>query len=536
MSRMSTDRVRDRRRRPGRRQGRRDAARRGLRRPRRARRRRARSCPTSGRRCPRSTCSAGPTGRRPTCTPPDWYAEHDVDLRTGVRAVAPDPAAHRLALDAGDGCATTSCCSPPVRRPGGSTSRAPTSTASATCARSPTADRLLADFTGAAGGWSSSAPAGSAWRSPRPPARTASRSRSSSRSPRRCTRVLGPEHGPGRSPSCTATTASTCAPAPASREFRGAGGRVRAVGHRRAREIPADLVVVGVGVAPNVELADGGRAGGRQRRSSPTPPCGPRRPTCSPPATSPTPFHPLLRPARPGRALGQRAERRPGRGRGRCSARTSATTGCPTSSPTSTTSGMEYSGSVAPGDTRGRPAATRTTASSSPSGSTDGRVTAGHERQRLGRHRPDPGADPRRRPVAVGARRPRRPAGAASPADPGGSAATRPGTGGGRVRVPRTRQVRDSERVTPPKRGTRSWRAWTGSRSSSCAPSRSATSASCGCGSPTSRATSSRSRSRRPRSRPRSPRASASTARRSRASPGSTSPTCSPSPTRPRSR
>src|SRR5215218_5271039 len=32
----------------------------------------------------------------------DWYAEHDVDLRTGVRAERLDPAAHRVTLDTGE--------------------------------------------------------------------------------------------------------------------------------------------------------------------------------------------------------------------------------------------------------------------------------------------------------------------------------------------------------------------------------------------------------------------------------------------------
>ena len=34
--------------------------------------------------------------------PADWYAQHDVDLRTGVRAVRLDPGAHRVELDSGE--------------------------------------------------------------------------------------------------------------------------------------------------------------------------------------------------------------------------------------------------------------------------------------------------------------------------------------------------------------------------------------------------------------------------------------------------
>src|SRR3954471_2956773 len=33
---------------------------------------------------------------------PDWYVAHDVELRTGVRAVDLDPAAHRVSLDTGE--------------------------------------------------------------------------------------------------------------------------------------------------------------------------------------------------------------------------------------------------------------------------------------------------------------------------------------------------------------------------------------------------------------------------------------------------
>ena len=93
----------------------------------------------------------------------------------------------------------------------------------------------------------------------------------------------------------------------------GAPGRVREVGcHRRGA--PRRPVVAGIGVAPNVELAreaglevdDGvvtdavaahrrpGDLGGRGRRRA---------------------YQPAARPAHPGRALGERAQRRPGGGR-----------------------------------------------------------------------------------------------------------------------------------------------------------------------------------------------------------------------------
>ena len=68
---------------PGRREGGRDAARGGLRRRRRAARQRDRSARTSGRRCPRATCSARTTSPSIYVHEEGWYAEHDVDLRLG---------------------------------------------------------------------------------------------------------------------------------------------------------------------------------------------------------------------------------------------------------------------------------------------------------------------------------------------------------------------------------------------------------------------------------------------------------------------
>ena len=89
----------------------------------------------------------------PRVHPADWYGEHDVDLRTGVRATHLDTAAHRLTLETGEELPYASCCWPPAPRPGGSPCRAPTSTASATCARSPTPTGCSPTSPGAAGGW-----------------------------------------------------------------------------------------------------------------------------------------------------------------------------------------------------------------------------------------------------------------------------------------------------------------------------------------------------------------------------------------------
>ena len=87
--------VRDRRRRAGRGQGGRGAARRGLRRPDRAARRRAAPARTSGRRCPRATCRARPSGTTVFVHPADWYAEHGVELRLATRSTAVDRRRHR---------------------------------------------------------------------------------------------------------------------------------------------------------------------------------------------------------------------------------------------------------------------------------------------------------------------------------------------------------------------------------------------------------------------------------------------------------
>ena len=98
--------------------------------------------------------------------------------------------------------------------------------------------------------------------------------------------VLGAEMGAGvRAPAPGARRR------PAHRHRRaGVPRRRRPVGVRAStdgtRDLPADLVVVGVGAAPEHRLADGGRARGRQRHRRPTRRCARRRPTSSRPATS----------------------------------------------------------------------------------------------------------------------------------------------------------------------------------------------------------------------------------------------------------
>ena len=158
--------------------------------------------------------------------------------------------------------------------------------------------------------WWSSAPAGSAWRSPRPPAPRQRRSPWWSRSRPRCTRCSGPEMGEvfaglHREHGVDLFTDTTV------REFRGAGrvgSRWSTDGTRAARR----LVVVGVGAVAEHRARRGGRARGRQRR-------GHRRALRT---SAPDVFAagdvavvlpPAVRPARPGRALGERAQRRAGR-------------------------------------------------------------------------------------------------------------------------------------------------------------------------------------------------------------------------------
>ena len=134
------------------------------------------------------------------------------------------------------------------------------------------------------------------------------------------------------------------------REFRGRRAGPRGRHRRRHARLPADLVVVGVGVVPRTELAaaaglevDNGVVIDAALRTS--------APDVFAAGDVASSLPPALRPARPRRALGQRAQRRPGRGSVDARPGRQSTTGCRTSSPTSTTSGMEYSGLGGP-DTR----------------------------------------------------------------------------------------------------------------------------------------------------------------------------------------
>ena len=131
----------------------------------------------------------------------------------------------------------------------------------------------------------------------------------------RCTRVLGDEVGDGLRATCTAPTAWSSA-------F--GAGVARVQRHRRradrrgrsptAPSCPPTSAVVGVGIQPNTELAEDGRARRSTTASSSTRPCAPPTRDIYAAGDVANARPPAARPAHPGRALGQRAQRRPGGG------------------------------------------------------------------------------------------------------------------------------------------------------------------------------------------------------------------------------
>ena len=104
-----------------------------------------------------------------------FYAEHDIELRLGRTAVEPGHrGAARSRSTTASGCATTGCCSPPA--PSRAGSRFPGAELDGVLyLRSVDDSDALRERLDRGGRWSSSAPAGSAPRSPRPPASAASR-------------------------------------------------------------------------------------------------------------------------------------------------------------------------------------------------------------------------------------------------------------------------------------------------------------------------------------------------------------------------
>jgi 3-phenylpropionate/trans-cinnamate dioxygenase ferredoxin reductase component len=192
----------------------------------------------------------------PRVHPPAWYREQDVDLRTGVGATLLDPAAHRLTLDTGEELTYAKL----LLATGSSARRLPVPGTDLDGVRYlrtlADSDRLLADLSGGGrrvvivgAGWIGLEVAAAARHhgnevtivEPQPTPLHA---------------VLGPEMGRvfarlHRAQGVDLFTDTVV------REIRGTGGRVESVVTDGHAGLPADLVVVGIGASPNVELAAG---------------------------------------------------------------------------------------------------------------------------------------------------------------------------------------------------------------------------------------------------------------------------------------
>jgi 3-phenylpropionate/trans-cinnamate dioxygenase ferredoxin reductase subunit len=184
----------------------------------------------------------------------DWYGEQGVELRTGVRATHLDAAAHRLTLETGEELAYGKL----LLATGSSARRLPVPGADLDGVRYlrsfADSDRLLADLSGGGrrvvivgAGWIGLEVAAAARHhgndvtivEPQPTPLHA---------------VLGPEMGAvfarvHREHGVDLFTDTVV------REFRGGGGRVESVVTDQHAGLTADIVVVGVGATPNVELA-----------------------------------------------------------------------------------------------------------------------------------------------------------------------------------------------------------------------------------------------------------------------------------------
>jgi len=293
----------------------------------------------------------------------EWYGKQDVDLRTGVRATRLDVAAHRVELDTGElGYAKL------LLATGSSARRLPVPGAELDGVRYlrtlADSDRLLADLSG---GGRQVVIIGAGWIGLEVAA--AARHHGNSVTivepqPTPLHAVLGSRMGAvfarlHRDHGVDLFTDTTV------REFRGADGRVTAVVTDHHAGLPADVVVVGVGAAPNIGLAaaaglevDNGIVADHALRAS-----APDVFTAGDVASA---FHRST-----GATSGSSTGPTPSTGvrprPARCSGRTSVTTGCPTSSPTSTTWAWSTRGWPVPG-TPSSAAAIRTTAPSSRSG------------------------------------------------------------------------------------------------------------------------------------------------------------------------
>jgi len=190
----------------------------------------------------------------PRVHPGDWYADQDVELRMGVRATHLDPAAHRLTLEDGDALAYAKL----LLATGSSPRRLPVPGADLDGVRYlrtlADSDRLLADLSG---GGRRVVVVGAGWIGLEITA--AARHYGNEVTvvepqPTPLHAVLGPEMGAvfarlHRDHGVDLFTDTVV------REFRGSGGRVESVATDAHAGLAADLVVVGVGATPNVELA-----------------------------------------------------------------------------------------------------------------------------------------------------------------------------------------------------------------------------------------------------------------------------------------
>jgi 3-phenylpropionate/trans-cinnamate dioxygenase ferredoxin reductase subunit len=192
----------------------------------------------------------------PRVHPAEWYPEHDVDLRTGVRATHLDAAAHRLTLDTGEELGYGKL----LLVTGSSARRLPVPGADLDGVRYlrsfADSDRLLADLSG---GGTRVVIVGAGWIGLEVAAAARHHGNDVTMVEPQATplhAVLGPEMGAvfaklHRGQGVDLFTDPTV------REFRGADGRVTSVATDAHAGLPADLVVVGVGATPNIELAAG---------------------------------------------------------------------------------------------------------------------------------------------------------------------------------------------------------------------------------------------------------------------------------------
>jgi 3-phenylpropionate/trans-cinnamate dioxygenase ferredoxin reductase subunit len=190
----------------------------------------------------------------PRVHPADWYGEQGVELRTGVRATHLDPATHRLTLEDGEELAYAKL----LLATGSAARRLPVAGADLEGVRYlrtlADADRLLADLSG---GGRNVVIVGAGWIGLEVAA--AARHHGNDVTivepqPTPLHAVLGPEMGHvfarlHRDHGVDLFTDTTV------REFRGSDGRVASVATDGHAGLVADVVVVGVGATPNVELA-----------------------------------------------------------------------------------------------------------------------------------------------------------------------------------------------------------------------------------------------------------------------------------------